>query len=78
MNKTNRIQTHRHREPTDSCHGGCLGLGEKVKGLNGPVWWLQKSHRDVDYGRGNIVKNTVVIVCGARRVFEAARGPTTL
>ena len=57
---------------------GVWGWVKKVKGLNGPVWWLQKSHRDVDYGRGNIVKNTVVTVCGARRVFEAARGPTTL
>lgn len=72
-----RIQLHGF--PIGGCGGdttlkpGAPGWGCSVlvpDHLNSANWWLQNSHRDVDYSVGNIVNNIVITTCGARWALE--------
>ena len=60
-------QTHRYREQTDGYYiGGVLGSWvKKMKRLRSINWWLQNSHRDVNYSIGNIVNDIVITMYGA-------------
>ena len=53
----------------DSCPRGGE-LGEKVERLRNTNGYLQSSHRDVRYSRGNIFNNIVMTMYGARWVLE--------
>ena len=39
------------------------GWVKKVTGLRSINWLLQNSHRDIKYSIGNIINNTVIIIC---------------
>ena len=41
---------------------------KKVKGLRSTYWWLQDSHRDVEYSIGNIIHNIIVTSLSVRWV----------
>lgn len=47
---------------------------KKLKGLRSTNVQLQKSHEDVKYSIGNIVKNVVINMYGVRRVLEIPWG----
>ena len=63
-------QTHRHRKQMDGCQmQDVLGRWvKKVKGLRSTYWWLQDSHRDVEYSIGNIIHNIIVTSLSVRWV----------
>lgn len=59
-NKTRQKHSHRYKEQTEGCRGGCVG--EKLKGTEKykPVVMKEISHRNVMYNTENVV-NTIII-----------------
>ena len=72
--QTKQKQTHRSREPTDSCQiGGGEADGErseKCEGINKYKLAVLNGHRDVKYSTGNRVNKIVITIYGARCVLE--------